>query len=483
MIATHSGASLAWASQQLRHADFGHQARNTRAIAMLAQMAETPAGTVAGTFAQPAARKGAYAWLENPEVTYEQISEALHQRCAQRCRDHAMVIVPIDGSSIAHTDTHKTHGVGPIGSRAHGARGIKTFTAVALTYDGVPLGIAAHTLWARSDTPAQVEHPKRDLQDKESRHWTALQQQFEHRLAEENAQCIPWYQLDREGCATHVLLRGLCLTPRFTVRCSQDRLLDSKSAPQEHAKLYDALHAAPACGVMYLLVPRGKNRVERIARLEVRVVPVSLQLQAQWTKKKLGNVGLTAVRVLEVDTVPAGEEPLDWVLLTNCPTQNFDDAVRVVRAYSLRWMVERVHYTWKSGTCRAEDSQLESFSALAKWMTLHLSVAVHRQELLHLSRTQPDLPSDEHFDRDEIDAALTLYTQHRKDGPRPGSVPSLGTLVDIIARLGGYGGKSSGGPPGIAVFQRGLDRVETLALGFKLQRELAAPHTADDKSG
>ena len=50
---------------------------------------------------------------------------------------------------------------------------------------------------------------------------------------------------------------------------------------------------------------------------------------------------------------------------------------------------------------------------------------------------------DEIFARDEIDAALLLFKKHRKDAPALGSTPLLGTMVDIIARLGGYIGKSS----------------------------------------
>ncbi|MBK8696546.1 MAG: hypothetical protein IPN17_30845 [Deltaproteobacteria bacterium] len=48
-----------------------------------------------------------------------------------------------------------------------------------------------------------------------------------------------------------------------------------------------------------------------------------------------------------------------------------DDAIRVVRAYTQRWLIERLHYTWKTGTCGVESSQLESFDALCKWATLH----------------------------------------------------------------------------------------------------------------
>jgi len=476
-------ALQAWAREELHDADFGHAARATRAVAVLTQLAATPAGTVSNAFRAPAAREGAYRFCENGAIPWTVVAAAPHAACAVRCRGHACVIVPTDGSSLAHTDRAHTHGVGRVGSDRVGGRGLKSMLAVALSYDGVPLGVAAHHLWARSDVPDPTPHARRDLAAKESRHWTDLMHDFEASLAAAGAATVPWYQLDREADASHVLLRGLEPGVLFTVRAHQDRLLTAQAGRRHHLKLHAALVGAPPVGVIYLDVAAGPARVARIARLEVRVVHVGVRLRALWSKRALADVPLTAVHVREVGTCPAGAAPLDWLLLTTFRVVDFDDAVRVVRAYALRWVVERVHYTWKTGTCHVEDAQLRSFNALAKWATLHLSVAVHRQHLLHLARTRPELPADEACDRDTIDAALTLFTEHRADAPKPGTTPTLGTLVEIIARLGGYTGKSSGGPPGIKVLQRGLERVEVVALAFRLQRQLAVSPTPTDGFG
>jgi hypothetical protein len=471
------------AEEELGHADFGHSARTTRGVAIWERLAAEPKGTVAEAFPVAAERKGAYRFLESSHVLWEPLAEAVHQATARRCRDHAMVLVAIDGSSFAHTDTHGDDGVGPIGSRTAGGRGIKSMIALAMSYDGVPLGIGAHVLWARPEVANPTPHTHRTLDAKESRWWTELQTQFEASLKSEGATTTPWYQMDREADTSHVLMRGIQPGTVVTVRSNHNRLLTAKTGRRTHRKLHAALAAAPALGVVYLHVPRGKKREDRLARLEVRVVPVELELRALWSRRWLANVPITAVEVREVGTCPNGEDPLTWLLLTTYPTTTLDDAVQVVRAYALRWVVERLHYTWKTGTCRIEQSQLESFEALRKWATLHLSVAAHRQHVLHLSRTQPELPATEVFERTEIDAALTLYTQHRLDAPRPGTTPTLGTLVDIIARLGGYAGKTSGGPAGIKLFARGMERVEIAALALRLQRQLEQAPTSTEGSG
>jgi hypothetical protein len=475
-------ASCEFAEHIFRAADFEHETHRSRARAMLGRMIARPAGTVPATFTVLRERKGAYRFIENEAISWTQLAFSMHAACARECASHGMVIVPIDGSSVAHTDNDADDGVGRVGADSAGGRGIKSMIALAVSVDGVPLGIGAHVLWARPDQHHPVEHTRRPLAEKESRHWTELQQQVEQRLRADGAGCVPFYQLDREADATHVLLRGLERGVLFTVRSNHNRLLDERHpAGRHHArKLREAVLDAPPAGVIYVAVSDKKQlRTPRVARLVVRFAPVPLKLRALWSHRRLSSVVLTAVAVREEGTCPANEEPLDWLLLTSYPVHTFSDAAFVTRAYTLRWMIERLHYAWKSGTCHVEDSQLESFEALAKWATLHLAVAVHRQHILNLARTEPDLPADQVFDRDSIDAAVTLFRAHRKDAPVPGSTPTLGALVDIISRLGGYTGKSSGGPPGLKVFQRGMEQVDAGATVLRMQRESRASPASD----
>ncbi len=471
---------MAW--QEFAHADFGHWARTTRVMQIWERLCSHPSGTVPPTFEVPAERKGAYRFLESSKVRWEPLAEAVHVATARRCSAHALVIGIVDGSSIAHTDRCGDDGVGPVGSRSRGGRGIKSMILLAASFDGVPLGVGAHVLWSRPDT-ADALHALRPLDTKESRHWTGLQEQFESDLRAEGADTRVWYQLDREGDASHVLLRGVEPGQLVTVRSNKDRLVNACSLRRKHLKLREAIASAPDLAAIYIVVPRGPRRTPRVARLELRAVGVGFELRALWSKKRIADVHVTAVQAREVGTCPDGEEPLDWLLLTTLPVHGVDDAIRVVRAYTQRWLIERLHYTWKTGTCGVESSQLESFDALRKWATLHLSVAAHRQHVLHLSRTQPELPADEIFSRDEIDAALLLFKKHRKDAPAPGATPSLGTMVDIIARLGGYIGKSSGGPPGIKTFGRGMDRVADAAEVVAILRANGHVPTSTDGFG
>jgi hypothetical protein len=154
-------------------------------------------------------------------------------------------------------------------------------------------------------------------------------------------------------------------------------------------------------------------------------------------------------------------------------------AALVVRTYGRRFRIEGVFFGARSGACAVERAQLKTFDGLARWITLGLSVAVRRQSLLHRSREEPEVPADVAFSRDEIDGALLLYRLQRKNAEQPGETPTLGRMVTMIAELGGYVGRSSGGPPGLVNFSRGMDRVETAVGVLIALRQGTTPPTSE----
>ena len=306
-------------------------------------------------------------------------------------------------------------------------------SAYAITPYGVPLGVLSKELWARDDEPNPIPHAKRTLEDKESRYWTLLQKQSEQQL--EGTGTVPWYLLDREADQVSVLLRALDPTVLLTVRADTNRNLAQPSMSSEGTEIlrvFELLDHAPVIGMSTVSVRRSAKRKKRFARVEVTHAQVPLRLRQQWTGKLLGTPTLTVVRVRELPgSCPVGEEPLDWILYTTHQVATFEDALRVVRGYALRWRIERMHYA-----THLPDSQLRSFSAMAMWITLHLAVASRLEHILYRARTEPDAPAHEEFSTDEIDATILLHKRnHTKRGQTYPDVPSLLQLVIYIAQL------------------------------------------------
>ena len=152
-------------------------------------------------------------------------------------------------------------------------------------------------------------------------------------------------------------------------------------------------------------------------------------------------------------------------------------AIEVVDAYTSRWRVEEFHRAWKTGACRVEDTQLRSREAIIKWATILAAVAARATRLAYLAREKPDLPASEEFDTYELQAAFMLH-----DGTRsPDPLVTLHAAVDVIARLGGYTGKSSGGPPGPTTLSRGLTRVLDAATLLRVMAKEPSPQRRPTK--
>jgi hypothetical protein len=480
---TGCGGHEAWAREEFGGAMLTDVRHVRRLETMAAKLAAKPAGSVGGAFVNGREARAAYEFLEHPDLDWRDLAAASHRACARRCAAQWLVVVPLDGSSWTFTDRAQKKGLGPIGTRTQGAQGVKVMTAYALSPEGIPLGVLAQSLWVRSQEANPIEHAKRSLEEKESRWWTELQTQCEDQFAGCRSAPQLWYQMDREADQVPVLLRATAPGVLMTVRADHNRILAARTLGVEHSalKLLDVLEHAPVQGHARVRVSRNGKRKRRVATVSVSFVDVSLHLRAQWSHRFVADVPSTAVRVREVGAT--GDDALEWILYTTYPVENLDDALEVVRAYALRWRIERMHYTTKTGAGQLEDSQLRSFNALAKWITLHAAVASRLQHILHRSREEPDVPADLEFSADEIQATLLLREQeYGKFYPADRS-PSLGELVLFIAQLGGYmGPKSSGGPPGIKILERAFLRVEAASLVVAALRERTSAQGGTDGS-
>ena len=170
---------------------------------------------------------------------------------------------------------------------------------------------------------------------------------------------------------------------------------------------------------------------------------------------------VNVVQALERGTTPAGEKPIEWTLLTNRTIETTESLTEVIFGYSMRWRIEELHRTWKTGACRVEDTQLRSTSGVIKWATILIAVAVRIERIKQLAREQPDLPAADEFSPLEIKAASLLrFGKAGKNRQKGAAPPTVAEVTLWIAQIGGYTGKSSsGGPPGSITLARGLNDV------------------------
>ena len=135
-----------------------------------------------------------------------------------------------------------------------------------------------------------------------------------------------------------------------------------------------ALEAAAVQGEMWVEVPRAPGRKTRRARLSVRFLPLACgPPQSRRGDASLPKVALNWILV-EEQSPPANTKAIRWLLATTLPVAELADAVRLRGLLSRRWLIERFHYTLKSG-CQVEERLLESLENIERMLATMSIVA------------------------------------------------------------------------------------------------------------
>ncbi|HVK65177.1 MAG TPA: IS4 family transposase [Polyangium sp.] len=464
-----ASSAEAWAAEEFGHAELGDPRRTRRLTHMAAQAVLYPSGKVSEVFQVDAHRQGAYDFLESRHIDAGAILEAIGLASARRCAKEMFVFVAIDGTSLTLTDHNRSKDFGAVGTHGRGTRGLKVVCGLAVDAQGVPCGLTSMQWWAR-DQKQKEDSAKRKLHEKELGHWANVITETSERLAMAASGCCAWYQLDREADAWQLLLHLSTSGHWFTVRGKANRRILSETGASRY--VFDELARSSARkGSFSLWISAAPGRTERTARMSVHVAAVTLSLRDGWNKRWRA-LPLYAVRVFETSSVPAGEPRIDWLLYTNHPVETLEDAMLVAHGYSQRWRIEDFFRTWKTGQCNVESTQLQGTQQVKIWGSMLAAIATRTERLKHLARTQPDLPATEELATHEVEALVLLKRKRKKKNEQiPDGIPPIALAVQWIAELGGYTGKSSGGPPGSVTISRGLERLAPAAEMLRVLRE------------
>ena len=453
-----------WACEAFNRGPFSDARHGLRVQRMAAGAARRPAGHVLDVFQTSAERQGAYDLLENRWVTPWQMVQSMGLATGQAAADYPQVFVVLDGTSITVTDGTKEKGLGAVGSSNMGVQGLKVINAYGLAPDGMPLGLLDQQWWARPRSKRRQDHKNRPVQHRETQHWLNALEASSERLAATAEATRAWFVVDREGDGVDMLLSADATGHLFTIRSNANRCI---SPSKGCTKLSERLAKCRFREGFTLDVPGSGHRTPRVASFRVRSCTVTLRMREK-PSNRLRRLRVNVVDVVECGTTPAGESPLHWRLLTNADVHQPALRAEVIRSYTLRWSIEVLHRTWKSGACCIEETQLRSKQAVIKWGAIMIAVAARTERLKRRSREEPELPASIELTKFEVEALIVLKRRHKKQTETiPDSMPTLAQAVWWMAELGGYTGKSSGGPPGSITIQRGYDFILPLALGLE----------------
>jgi hypothetical protein len=433
-----------------------------RVIRMIGLFSANPEASIPKACGNAADTKAAYRALSSETVSAEEIRLAHARAAAERASAFGRVLVGQDttGLSLGGGGT-RIQGLGSMGGKGS-ARGLFVHSALMSTPEGLPLGIVYQQVWAREDAAGKRETRRsRLIEEKESFRWLETVDAVESLLPHE---VEVWIAGDREADIFELFAMPRRPGMELVVRATHER----KIAGEEFEYLHAAVEAATVLGEMRVEVPRSRKRKERTATLEVRACSVTLvPPRNHLGRGDLSPVSVSVVRVLETRTVPEGEEPIEWMIITTVAVSSLGEAVEIVEAYAQRWKVERYHYVLKSG-CGMENLQLESADRIERALAMYNVVAWRLLYMTYVARVAPDLPCTAVLEDDEWKALYVVGSTRPR--PLPDKPPTVREAVRIVAMLGGFLGRKRDGEPGVQSLWTGFRRLMDFTLALQRLR-------------
>lgn len=452
-----------WAEEEFGHARL-HDKRAGRRLCLLASsFSERPGSKLTKTLLTSAEREAGYRFMSNDAVDAAEIGLASSKATLGRAANEPLLYVPVDGTSLNITDTRGEKGLGLIGARNKKAHGFNVMSAVGVDGSGAPVGLLDQVYWTRtkrSERPLNDKHDRRPVAAKETQIWIDVLETVAARRDENAPGVRLWFQFDRGGDANAILGTMTDSPDWLTVRCSTDRRLESSDDDPRY--LYDSIAAEEPCGHYQVKLKGTPTRTKRTARLSLRFMTARIRVNPSSDHRERYH-DFQFVLALEDGTTPKGEEPVRWLLTTNRPVLTLEHALDVVRGYTYRWRCEEFHRAWKTGACEVESTQLRSAGAIERLARIAAAVAIRIVGLSYQARQRPDQPAGLLFKHIELRLLLGAATKNKWtwNPPALGDV-TLKQAVEWLARLGGYIGEASGGPPGQLTLTRGIRRLEPM---------------------
>ena len=445
-----------WATKELKSAQLGDARRTKRLISIVENLTKKPNSTVPEASKNWAATKATYDFWDSPYIKPEQIRQPHINSTLERIQEYDCILNIEDTTELNYTNHRATKGMGYLDSKY--SQGLKVHSTIAVTTDGLPLGLINQQVWARdiSELGKAKKRHKEPTVSKESNKWlNGLKMTQELIPSEKKVVTIA----DREADFYDLLAFPRPQNSELLIRATQNRcLIDSE------LHLKEAIEEVKPSGAITVELKRNSSHKARSAKLSLRYTSLTIQPpQNRKSQEKLAPIKLQVILALEEEP-PAEEKSISWLLLTTLPINNISDVIIYIKWYSYRWLIEHYHYTLKSG-CSLEKLQLKTAKRLEMALATYSIVAWRLLWLTYIARRNPNNDCSVVLEPHEWKALYaTIHGKNYHEARRT----TLEEVIRWIAQLGGFLGRKNDGFPGVKTIWRGLKRLDDIASTWLL---------------
>src|SRR6266511_3740860 len=471
-----------WVVEEMETVDLGDQRLHKRLLLILQRMFDSPVKSLKAACRGWAETIATYRFFDNEQITEASLLQPHQEATLQRVQAQKRVLVIQDTTEIDYSSKKELEGKGPLSYEER--QGFFAHSQYVVTPERLPLGVWGAMIYARDGGDEKAGRKEQPIELKESHRWLEGYRDA-CRMAELARETQVISVSDREGDIYEVFLEWQKrreageVVAEWLIRSCQDRCLmpfeETRAMTEgieQPRKLRAAVEQGQVLGTIEFQVTKhvGSKKVlgnrvktfrqQRRVIQEIRAMEVVLK--APWRRAKaLETVKIGVVSAREVDP-PAGQDRIEWVLLTSLPVGNFEAAYEVIELYLARWEIEVFHRVLKTG-CRIEKLQLKTAERTKPAIVLYMIVAWRVVYVMKLGRECPNLPCDVIFEEAEWRAVYHVV-KRRKAVEKP----TLGEMVKLVASLGGYSGRKCDGHPGAQSMWQGIMRARDFALAWLL---------------
>ena len=418
-----------WAEHEFADAPLGDRRLGKRLVESAAIQARAPGRAFSGAAQGDWPRvKGYYRMIDQPQdsaVRLEAILAPHRRRTIARMRAQQTVLCIQDGTDLNFSSLAQCEGLGVIGTNQTGAnsRGLHLHSTLAVTTEGVPLGVLDAQCRApqpKSQEPSPPAHTV-PIEQKKGFCWIKSLRDS-NALAKELANTHQVCVMDREADFFELFADPRHRRVDLLVRAKHDRCTNGE------LKLFDTLRTSPVRSHLAIRIPRHSSRPKlskqkarpkreaRTATVALRYAQVDL-LPPNYLKDK-APITLWAIHIRE-QSPPPNEKPIEWFLLTTCDITDDEQAGHCIRWYTLRWRIEDWHRVLKSG-CRIEGLAHQTAERLKRAIAINLVIAWRIMLMTLLGRTCPDLPAEVLFSDLEVSVLRAYAAKKTATAHAPG---------------------------------------------------------------
>lgn len=349
-----------WADHEVDPEAFGDKRLASRLRILLEQMSGAIGDPIPVACQDWANTKAAYRFFSNDTVSEGEILAGHFQATAGR-------VAAVDGPVLVLQDTtefsYRRKSSEKIGAttvvpsrreangrfRMHTVCGLLMHASLAVTTDGLPLGLSAVKFWSRAKFKGT----------------NALKRQINPtRIPIEQKESIRWLENMNQSCA--------CLG-------RPDRLADDG----KHT-IADEMAEVPVKGLHRVAFGSGD---EDVAELELKYKRIRARPPIG-KHKRYPDLNLTILHACERDE-PEDRPRIAWKLITDLPVETPEAAIEKLNWYAQRWKIELFHKILKSG-CRTEQARLRTADRLVNLIAVSCVVGWRVFWLTMINRIAPE---------------------------------------------------------------------------------------------